>query len=271
MASELIERDMYGGRYHMVHNPTARGSQPRYHVTNTGLKPKGVTTILGQTLSKDLMEWAVGCMKDNLSKKLPSITPADLDDAASEYKRRRDSGASTGSEAHAMVERFLKGQKVNPEAGTPEAGNAYKAFLNWYEVTAPEVVNVEEVVYSDEMGYAGTYDAMLKINGKVYLTDFKTTNVSRKAPNGVYAEYFIQLGAYASAHEEQRLYEEANGGTSLLPIDGIAVISGRKDGKLSFVTNEDLGISVEECGDLFRAIVVIYRFLTETTKALGGK
>jgi hypothetical protein len=271
IASELIERALYNGKYNLVHNPTARGRAPRYLVNGTA-KPKGVTTILGQTLNKDLMQWAVDCMKEYLEAKLPLVTGEDLKEGTREYTRRRDSGGATGTEAHAIVEVFLKtGKHPNMESVSKEAANAYSAFVDWFDAFEPVIVNVEEVIYSEEFDYAGTYDAMMKINGKVYLTDLKTTNASRKAPNGVYAEHFIQLGAYAAAHEEQRAYEEANGGTNLVKVDGLAVISAKKNGKLDFVTNEDLSLSVEECGDMFKQVVNVSRFLTGVTKLLGGK
>jgi hypothetical protein len=126
-------------------------------------------------------------------------------------------------------------------------------------------------VFSKTLEYAGTYDCMLKINGKTFLCDLKTTNASRKAPNGVYAEHFIQLGAYAHAYEEQRLYEEGNGGTNLVQVDGLMVISAKKDGKLDIATNEDMGLSVEQCKDTFRKVFDIYQFMQKTTKKLGGR
>jgi len=273
MASTLLERDMYGNKYHMTHNPLARGRAPRYVVVNAEdgekTKPKGVTSILGQTLAKDLMDWAVSCTIDYLRLKLPVVTEEDLVVSADEYKVKRDAGGSTGSEAHALVENYLKGQPTS--GGTPEALNAFGAFKKWFESTKPEVINVEEVVYSKAFQYAGTYDGMLRIDGKVYLTDLKTTNASRKAPNGVYPENFLQLGAYALAHDEQREYEEKHGGTELLPIEGLMVISAKKDGKLDIVTNEDIGVSLEDCKDMFRRVINLYNFLAYTTKALGGK
>lgn len=270
MASEIIERALYNGLYNIRHNPNARGRAPRYLVNGTN-KPKGVTTILGQTLNKDLMQWAVDCMVEYLTDKLPVITAGDLSDGAKEYTRRRDSGANTGTEAHALVEQFLKGESVSLSGASQEAHNAYSAFVNWFNEVAPTIINVEEVIYSAQYDYAGTYDAMMEINGKVYLTDLKTTNASRKAPNGVYAEYFIQLGAYAAAHEEQRRYEEANGGSKLPRVEGLAVISAKKNGRLDVVTNDELGLTVEQCGLLFQQIVGINRFLTSTTSLLGGK
>lgn len=272
MASELIERDLYNGTFHMIHNPNARGSAPRYKVLQDGVttKPKGVTTILGKVLAKDFVGWALDCMADCLTPKLPLITADDIAHAKLESTRRRDSGAGTGSEAHAMVERYLKGV---PQVGiaSPEADNAYRAFVAWFEEVKPNMVNVEEVIYSKNYGYAGTYDCILEIDGKNYLCDLKTTNTSRSAPNGIYAEYFIQLGAYAQAHEEQRVWEEENGGTKLVELHDLMVISAKKNGKLDIMTASDLGLEVHECADMFKRVVSLFNFLTSVTKQLGGR
>lgn len=273
MASEVIERSMYSGLVNLVHNPNARGSQPRYVATDSATgavtKPKGVTTILGGTLAKDFVGWALDCMEEYLQSKLPVITQEDLSEGKKESARRRDAGAGFGTEAHAMVERYLKGKPAG--SGSPEATNAFNAFKAWFEAVTPEVVNVEEVIYSHKYKYAGTYDCMLKIEGMNYLCDLKTTNPSRKAPDGVYAENFIQLGAYAKAHEEQREYEEKTGKSDLLPIDGLMVISAKKNGKLDVVTNDDVALGVDTCANLFEQILNIYNTITTTTKQLGGR
>ena len=277
MASEKIVREMYNGQFEVTHNPFAKGSQPRYVVENlqTGevTKPKGVTTILGATLAKDLVSWAVGMAKDYLTAKHPEISIQDIEDACKQYTIRRDKGADTGSEAHAMVENFLKGYPTPPVGEhSEEAENAFLAFKKWFDDVGAEVINVEEVIFSPTFGYCGTYDCMLRINGKIYLCDLKTTNASRRAPKGVYPEMFIQLGAYAAAHHEQRATELLFGkGTELLQIDGLMVISARKDGKLDVVTNEAVLLSVDECEEAFKQVVNIYKFLTNTTKELGGK
>lgn len=276
MASVLIERDLYGGNIHLVHNPNARGRAPRYVVSYPKdpsvdqEKPKGVTTIQGQTLAKDLVGWAVGAACDYIRTKIPVVTEEDVVNASHEYERLRDAGGSTGSEAHALIEGFLKKDGVAPK-GTPEAMNAYNAFVKWFNEFKPEVVNVEEVIYSQAFKYAGTYDCMLKIDGKVVLCDVKTTNPSRKAPDGVYAENFIQLGAYALAHEEQRQYEEANGGTSLVKIEDLMVISAKKNGVMNIVTASDLGLSVVECGEMFKRVINLHGFMAYVTSKLGGK
>jgi hypothetical protein len=233
---------MYAGSLNLVHNPNARGRAPRYVVTeNDGsvTKPKGVTTILGGTLSKDLMGWAVSCAINYLKERLPRITALDLDIAAVEYERLRDAGASTGSEAHALVEDFLKGREVRVAEASKQAQLAYGAFINWWAAQEDtEIVNVEEVIYSRQYQYAGTYDCLLKINGKNYLCDLKIRE---------------------------------KGSSKMVNIDGLMVISAKKDGKLHIKTNEDLGLSVDDCGDRFVDVVGISRFLAGTTAILGGK
>lgn len=264
----------------MIHNPDAKGSSPRYKLVDDAgkirQKPKGVTTLLGQTLAKDFVQWAIDCMAEVLEGKLPVITKADIDDAKLESTRRRDAGAGTGSETHAMVEKFLKATKVGDTnvaitSSNKEAMNAYTAFVKWFKEHDIEVLGVEEVVYSAEYEYAGTYDCLLKVDGRVYLCDLKTTNPSRKAPNGVYAEMFLQLGAYALAHEEQRMYEEKSGGTQLTPIEGLMVISAKKNGKLDVVTEQDMSVTVEDCSEMFKKVVNLFSFLKHLTTQLGGR
>lgn len=263
MASEKIERDLYSGKYHMVHNPNARGRAPRYLV-NGELKPKGVTTIMGQTLFKNLMQWAVDMCVSFLREKLPIVTEDDLVMGSQAHIRLRDAGANTGTEAHALVENYLKGKpQIEDEAASTEALNAFDAFKEWFEKAKPEILGVEEVVYSPTLAYAGTYDCMLKISGKVYLCDLKTTNPSRDAPKGVYAENFIQLGAYALAHEEQREVD-----TDLPEIEDLMVISAKKNGVLDIVTASDMGLELEDCMNQFVSVIEIYNFMQTTTKKL---
>lgn len=280
MASELIDVQLYNGQFHMIHNPTARGSSPRYKIVDNEnkiiAKPKGVTTILGQTLAKDLTGWALDCMAGVLSDKLPVITQADIDDAKLESGRRRDAGAGTGSITHALVEGFLKAiqkdeKPPNAHTDDKEAVKAYSAFIDWFSANDIEVIDVEGVGYSAEYEVAGTRDNILRWGGKTYMGDLKTANPSRKAPAGIYAENFLQLGAYTMMYEEQRAYEEKAGGTKLVPIEGLAIISAKKNGKLDVVTNEMVGVSVDDCVDMFRKVVNMYNFLGYLTKSLGGK
>ena len=67
-----------------------------------------------------------------------------------------------------------------------------KAFLGWEEECKPEWIYAERKVYCDKYKYAGTVDAVAKINGRVCVIDFKT---SKK----IYKPYHLQVTAYAQA------------------------------------------------------------------------
>lgn len=268
MASETLERTLYNGKYHVVHNPNARGRTPRYLV-NATVKPQGVTTIIGQTLAKDLMQWAVDACVSFLRLKLPIVSEEDLLESSTAHIKLRDAGGDTGSVTHKLVEQFLKGSEPVLDDIAPEAINAYLAFVDWFVEVKPEILGVEEVVYSPSLEYAGCYDCLLKIDDKVYLCDLKTTNTSRNAPKGIYSENFIQLGAYALAHDEQMKYEIREAGTSELPeIDDLMVISAKKNGRLDVQKASDVGLKVKDCMAVFKQVVALHNFMQSVTKKL---
>src|SRR5258706_9744366 len=133
-----------------------------------------------------------------------------------------------------MIEHYLKGSDVVMSKVSDGATNAFGAFVTLFSTVRPGILASEQVIFSPTYRYAGTYDALLEIDGKRYIVDFKTTNAGRKAPQGIYPEYFIQLGAYALAREEEYPDEK---------IQGLMVVSVRKDGKLDVLTNDDVGLS----------------------------
>lgn len=255
MATEAVDTHIYNGKHHIVFNPLARGRSPRYKVNDKAYQ--GVTTILGNVLAKKgLMTWPMDVALKYIATKLPIVTEEDLSIASTEHERLRDAGGSTGTEAHSMVEEFLYGGEPTEEH-SPEALNAYRAFVKWFMSERPEILGIENLIFSEELEFAGTYDCLLKINGKVTLCDLKTTNPSREAPNGVYAENFFQLGGYALAYEEQRLYEIANGGSELEPIEELTIISCKKNGKCDIISASDLGLTVQDCMELFAMVMRI--------------
>jgi hypothetical protein len=62
-------------------------------------------------------------------------------------------------------------------------------FVNWYKETKPETIAYDVTVFSDKYGYAGTIDYLCRIDGKVYIVDFKTSQQ-------VWPEYELQVSAY---------------------------------------------------------------------------
>jgi len=64
-----------------------------------------------------------------------------------------------------------------------------KALQQWRADLEPRPVALENVVYSRKLGCAGTFDAVMEIDGKRVIVDYKT--------GGVYDDHAIQLAAYA--------------------------------------------------------------------------
>lgn len=208
-------------------------------------------------------------------------------DASKGWTRKQRKGADIGSIVHDAIEHHIKGQPFSI-AGTyrenfnlkvfendqdrerelkqidsdvEKAEMALGAFKQWWAKTSPELLGAEDLVYSLEMDYCGTFDALLRINGKVVLCDWKTTNASKKiAPQGVYYSYFLQLGAYASAWQEM-----GNG-----KIDDLLVVSARKDGGFDTKLASEIGLSVEDCIKAWRALFELYKFITSTNRKLIG-
>lgn len=268
MANNDSNTTLYNGRF------TAKFSNyhHKYHI-NGELKP-GVTTMIGQTIAKpDLMLWPLTTALRELRAKLGiTLTEADLASAFQAHVDIKNKASDAGTMVHSFVEEILRtgnNQRFYP-AQSEEVRQAMRAFQDWYAEKKPKVIAVEQVVYSERYDFCGTLDSILHIDGRTYLCDLKTTKASRTAPRGVYAENFIQLGFYALAYAEQFIWETVNGGTSLVPLNALMILSCRKDGQLDIVTNEDVGLTVPDCIKMAKHTYKLYKALQETKAKLGG-
>ena len=101
-----------------------------------------------------------------------------------------------GDEPLLVLEKALEADTVNDKATfRAQAASAYSAFEFWVKGTQLEIVDCEVQVISEAHRYGGTLDFIGRLNGKLVLGDFKTSN-------GVWPEYLCQLAAYAKAYEE---------------------------------------------------------------------
>ena len=101
------------------------------------------------------------------------------------YSDARNEAANIGTIGHNAIEDFLRGESLD------YTNMVVRAFQQWYmSITIKhkfEVISMEESLVCDWFG--GTYDLLCKINGKVFLVDFKTSN-------HITYKYFMQLAAY---------------------------------------------------------------------------
>ena len=162
-------------------------SGKRLYATPTGHKVPSVTTILDKTKPEEsriaLANWrrAVG------EAKAQAITTE---------------AANRGTRMHKFLEDYVKGEPMNESISNPFAQQSQKMAKI---VIAEGMKNVSEVwgsevpLYFPEL-YAGTTDCVGIHSGDEAILDFKQTNKLKKREH--IDDYFIQLTAYAMAHNE---------------------------------------------------------------------
>jgi hypothetical protein len=112
------------------------------------------------------------------------------------HTRASERALDIGSQAHKLVEWSMHkalGRAVGPEPKVrEEALLAYLAWQDWLLAHRVEPVWIEQAVYHPTLGYAGTLDLVARVDGVLALVDIKTSKA-------VYAEYELQVAAYAHA------------------------------------------------------------------------
>ncbi len=162
-------------------------SGKRLYATPEGHKVPSVTTILDKTKPEEsriaLANWrkAVG------EAKAQAITTE---------------AANRGTRMHKFLEDYVKGEQLKESVTNPFAQQSLdmarivisKGLCNVSEVWGSEVP-----LYFPEL-YAGTTDCVGVHNGDESILDFKQTNKPKKREH--IDDYFLQLTAYALAHNE---------------------------------------------------------------------
>jgi hypothetical protein len=105
----------------------------------------------------------------------------------------KDEAANLGTLVHKYIDQIIRG-KIPTEL-TPEMEPAVTAFLNWWEKSKIGIVMGDTKVASLVHRYGGSLDALGRQNGNYVILDWKTSN-------GIYAEYALQVAAYAHAFSE---------------------------------------------------------------------
>lgn len=98
-----------------------------------------------------------------------------------------------GQNVHEMIEAYLKGDEI-PECSGNES-RMFMEFKNWAQKTAPTVVELELDMTSQKHKFYGTCDAVLEIDGKLVICDWKTSSSIDKF-------HGVQLAAYAQMYKE---------------------------------------------------------------------
>lgn len=141
----------------------------------------------------------------------------------------RDEAGRRGSIVHNLTERYDKGEQVNLLDENGEINlklfewNCFEKYVEFRNRFDVDIHAIECNMSSDRLGFAGTMDRdmTLKIKGKRYLMDIKTSN-------NIWDEYWLQTVAY------QKLCEDIEGhnrfdGRAILWLNAKTKTEGRKD------------------------------------------
>lgn len=186
IASAAVESDTFdsageapGGASAAPGNPISGGGRPKMYKTTDGKRVPGVTTVTKRFQeSGGLIQWAYNCGREGI-----------------DMNRVRDDAADAGHIAHGWVDDTIHGRPLRDYPGVEEEmlegpRNALAGFLEWRDQVKLEIIETETPLVSDALKFGGTFDAIFRLKGQLYLGDWKTGN-------RVYAEHLAQLGGYA--------------------------------------------------------------------------
>ena len=173
-----------------------------------GEQVPAVTRIVDAVSPKNLTEWAAKAGADWwLDNHTDDVEMQAIvyDGIRSAHKGISREAQIIGSDVHKWIELWIK---FKIHGGSSVADYPYEVktpmenFHKWVESREIEWIASEKKVYSKFWNYAGTIDALAKINGELYVIDFKT---SAK----IYKEYYLQVYGYAQAIHEM-VNDESN-------------------------------------------------------------
>jgi len=171
--------------YEKIDRTTVDGK--RHYCLPNGDKVPSVTTILDRTKPQEQKEALANWKKRVGEAQAQAITTE---------------AANRGTRMHAYLESYILSDDLKPLPSNPYAHPSWfmaaEVILNGFQYI-DEFWGSEVPVYYSGL-YAGTTDCIAVWKGKPAIIDFKQTNKPKKRE--WIGDYFIQLAAYAQAHNE---------------------------------------------------------------------
>lgn len=151
----------------MAPKPTSIVSSiTKTHYTINGMKYDRVTSILDYFTPPGLVDWYIKEGKG--------------------AKQKSKIAKSIGTRVHNLIkDDWQKGKYYITDKDSQAVLNCMEAYKNWRSINKPEILSMEQTVWSEELGIAGTYDILLPYK----LVDIKTSDSIRDS-------YWIQLAMY---------------------------------------------------------------------------
>lgn len=248
------------------------------------IKLWSVTTLikLGMGTSDALVNWAVGTTVEAALDKRTIWEQMDRAEATDYLKRSRYTktaqALARGTDIHRAAEARALGEEATVEVQNVPLLEQYDRFLTDFQ---PEFLMAEAPVYNPVAGYAGTLDAVARIDGRVVLLDMKTTAYGKDSgrTRPPYSEAALQLAAYRHATEVGVLSEQryASGKRYYLyDAEAVHEPMPETDGALVLVVSPDDYMLVpvrsdEQVFRFFRHVIECARWqVSESRAAIGA-
>lgn len=221
----------------------------KHHHSLDGKPLMGVTTVL-QVISKpQLIQWAANMATDHIYA-LPISEEGDfvrhhkedwyngLKKARIAHRVKKEKGGDWGHIVHKAIEEWIKDNKL-PVGLEGTQQMAFDHFREWSATNEVKFLESEKHVYSKEYWIGGICDLVIKMNGKKYVADIKTSSA-------IYNEAFFQMGAYDLCLREMDQHND---------VEGYLVINLKKDGSIDTKMAVDMEINKRA----FKAALELYK------------
>jgi hypothetical protein len=162
-----------------------------------------VTTILGRLAKNALVQWAADCATEHMAANMQDTAGVShetftklLEEARKEHIRRRNAAGIKGAALHKYASDCFQQGVLLPNIGDDPL---CKAFGDWWSKHVIHPIDVERLLMSEKLMYAGRCDFFGRIDGKLGVLDIKTGGETGK----VYEESWLQLCGYELALVEE--------------------------------------------------------------------
>lgn len=212
----------------------------------------GVTTLIKATLpeGEGLINWRVKQAVEYVHSKWRSLEtmPESVSDwelevgakALIAHRQKLDEAGNIGTALHNYIEAIEAGQTPPPHGLTGDLEAAFvKAVAAYNQYTHEhgpiKLLHAELGIASPTYKYAGKFDRLHEREGKVVLSDFKTSKA-------IYPSHLIQLGGYSLALREWMDVD----------VDELEILRFGKDGEFEPLTIADKSVILELEGQFVR-------------------
>lgn len=146
--------------------------------------------------SNTLVEWALGLFYRYLRGLLAIrlLNKWDLEFGKGLAADKKKQAGDIGTEAHTWMKAWVRGwNPVMPVNAAVQ--HIITMFFKWKNDLKVEFVATEILMYSKRYGFCGQADVIVRINGSLYLLDYKTGS-------GIYNDAMLQTAAYMMMYNE---------------------------------------------------------------------